>query len=211
MRQLKVHSNHPTFDASKQPRSTKPTTDILSDVPEILALIKELADYEKEPAKVLATEDSLKRTLTFAPGSSTAHHSNPGYAKCLILRTATDRSPKYKYASDTPGAVAGMALYFNNYSTWRSKPGVYLEDLFVRPQYRKRGWGKYLIQALAQEVLRIDGARLEWSCLKWNEPSLQFYRSLGATEMHDWVQLRVDGQELIDLANGETKGEKEGK
>ncbi|KAF2161066.1 hypothetical protein M409DRAFT_28396 [Zasmidium cellare ATCC 36951] len=182
----------------------------VGDVPEILAMIKELADYEKEPEKVLATEDSLKRTLTFAPGGSTTQHSNPGYAKCLILRTPTDRSDKYKYASDAPGSVAGMALYFNNYSTWRSKPGVYLEDLFVRPQYRKRGWGKYLIQALAQEVLRIDGARLEWSCLKWNEPSLQFYRSLGAKEMHDWVQLRVDGQALVDLARGETEGQKKG-
>ena len=93
-----------------------------------------------------------------------------------------------------------MALYFNNYSTWRSKPGIYLEDLFVRPQYRKKGYGKLLIQALAQEVLKIDGARLEWSCLKWNEPSLQFYRSLGAKEMHDWIGLRVDGDDLIKLA-----------
>lgn len=174
-------------------------------------MIKELADYENEPEKVLATEDSLKRTLTFAPGGSTAQHSNPGYAKALILRTPANPSTTYKYADDKPGSVAGMALFFNNYSTWRSKPGVYLEDLFVRPQYRKRGWGKFLIQALAQEVLRIDGGRLEWSCLKWNEPSLQFYRSLGAKEMHDWVQLRVDGQELIDLALGKTEGQQKGR
>jgi GNAT superfamily N-acetyltransferase len=95
-----------------------------------------------------------------------------------------------------------MAMYFNNYSTWRSKPGVYLEDLFVRSQYRKRGYGKMLIRALAKEVVRIDGGRLEWSCLKRNTPSLDFYRSLGAQQMTDWVQLRVDGEKLEILAAG---------
>lgn len=167
-------------------------------------MIKELADYENEADKVLATEESLKRTLTFAPSHSGAVvHTNPGYAKTLILRLSAEPQD----AGDQPGAVAGMAMYFNNYSTWRSKPGVYLEDLFVRPQYRKRGYGKFLIQALAQEVIRIDGGRLEWSCLKWNEPSLQFYKSLGAKRMDDWVQLRVDGEALVKLAYGGTQKE----
>lgn len=127
-----------------------------------------------------------------------------------MLRCPLDPTDDYKqkikkYApKEQGGEVAGMALYFHNYSTWRSKPGVYLEDLFVRPQYRKRGWGKFLIRALAQEVLRIDGGRLEWSCLKWNEPSLAFYKTLGAKRMDDWVQLRVDGGELYELATGQT-------
>lgn len=177
----------------------------VDDIPEILAMIKELAAYENEPSKVLATEDSLKRTLTFAPShSGTVVHTNPGYAKTLILRLPADPT----HPDDKASAVAGMAMYFNNYSTWRSKPGVYLEDLFVRPQYRKRGYGKFLIRALAQEVVRIDGGRLEWSCLKWNEPSLQFYKSLGAERMDDWVQLRVDGEALVKLAFSDQKEEK---
>ncbi|EME86462.1 uncharacterized protein MYCFIDRAFT_186664 [Pseudocercospora fijiensis CIRAD86] len=162
-------------------------------------MIKELADYEREPDKVLATEESLGRTLTFAPSAA---HTNPGYAKTLILRLPTQLSKEDQEKGFKAGAVAGMALFFHNYSTWRSKPGIYLEDLFVRPQYRKRGYGKLLIQVLAKEVLRIDGGRLEWSCLKWNTPSLHFYKSLGAVQMDDWVQLRVDGDALEKLALG---------
>ncbi|CAK4033966.1 N-acetyltransferase ats1 [Lecanosticta acicola] len=188
--------------ANKDAPTITPAT--VEDVPEIFAMIKELADYENEPAKVQATEDSIRRTLTFAP-CARAQHTNPGYARCFVLRTPTEPSDAYKAkypptADEKPGAVAGMAVYFNNYSTWRSKPGIYLEDLFVRPQYRKRGYGKMLIQTLAQEVVRIDGGRLEWSCLKWNEPSLAFYKSLGAKRMDDWVQLRVDGEALNKLA-----------
>lgn len=169
-------------------------------------MIRELAAYEKAEDKCEATEDSLKRTLTFAPGGQTTCHTNPGYAKTLILRLPAKRIKGFE--DDTPDAVAGMAMYFNNYSTWRSKPGVYLEDLFVRPQYRGRGYGKMLIQALAQEVMKIGGARLEWSCLRWNEPSLKFYDSLGAKQMQDWVSLRVDGKQLEDLAMGKTEAVK---
>ena len=93
-----------------------------------------------------------------------------------------------------------MALYFNNYSTWRAAPGIYLEDLFVKPAYRGKGYGTLLIKALAEETLRIGGKRLEWSCLKWNEPSLKFYRSIGAKEMKDWIGLRVDGDALQKLS-----------
>jgi GNAT superfamily N-acetyltransferase len=168
------------------------------DVKEILAMVRELADYERELESVEATEESLIRTLSLAP-SGTASHTNPGHAKCLILRLATEPpNPE-----DKPEAVAGMALYFHNYSTWNGKQGIYLEDLFVRPQYRKRGYGKLMIQALARENLLQDGGRLEWSCLDWNEPSLQFYRSLGAVEMKGWTKLRVDGKALEKLAQGD--------
>lgn len=158
-------------------------------------MIRELADYEKSENLVEATEESLANTLSFEPPAS---RSSPGYAKTLIIRLSREPSK----STEQPQAVAGMALYFNNYSTWRAKPGVYLEDLYVRPQYRGRGYGKLLIQALAREVLLIDGGRLEWSCLKWNEPSLQFYRTLGAKEMDGWVGLRVDGDALSKLATG---------
>lgn len=98
-----------------------------------------------------------------------------------------------------------MALHFNNYSTWRSAPGIYLEDLFVRPEFRGQGYGRALVTALAAEVVAINGARLEWSCLKWNEPSLKFYASLGAKQMSDWVGLRVEGEALEKLGE-EGKG-----
>ena len=159
-------------------------------------MIHELADYEKEPDQVVATEETLRRTLTFAP--SAVGHTNPGYAKTLLLRLPIEPSPQHP--NDKPEAVVGMAMYFTSYSTWRAQPGVYLEDLFVKPDYRKRGFGKMLIRELAREVLRINGGRLEWTCLKWNEPSLQFYRSLGAVEMDEWVRLRVDGEALKRLA-----------
>ena len=101
-----------------------------------------------------------------------------------------------------------MALYFNNYSTWRAAPGIHLEDLFIRKAHRGSGYGTLLIKALAEEVVRIGGKRLEWSCLKSNTPSLEFYRSLGAKEMLDWVELRVDGDVLTKLA-GEAENEAE--
>lgn len=161
-------------------------------------MIKELATYEDALDKVEATEGSLRRTLSFEGSHG---HTNPGYAKALMLHLPV----KPKDAADEPESVAGFCLYFTNFSTWRSKPGIYLEDLFIRPQYRKRGYGRMLIQALAREVLMMDGGRLEWSCLRWNTPSLDFYKSLGAKEMEDWVQLRVDGRELERLALGKTE------
>ncbi|KAF2817544.1 GCN5-related N-acetyltransferas-like protein [Mytilinidion resinicola] len=188
----------------------------LEDVPTILALIHELAAYENETSSVLATEESLARTLSFAPSRtrrqsgplSCPHHkhdckefhedsaprlpTHEGFAKTLLL-TAPE------------GEVAGMALYFHNYSTWRAAPGIYLEDLFVKPKYRKRGYGKALIRELAQEVVKINGGRLEWSCLNWNKPSLEFYEALGAKRMVEWVGLRVDGDALTKLAQGEER------
>ena len=93
-----------------------------------------------------------------------------------------------------------MALFFHNYSTWRAAPGIYLEDLFVRPQFRKRGYGKALFRKLAQETLAVGGKRFEWSVLKWNEPSIEFYRSMGAATMDEWVGMRIDGEALEKLA-----------
>lgn len=205
-------------------------TDHLVDVPIILGLIKELAEYENASDSVEATEASLALTLALAPSShhhhnshhkhdksshdqnsqplpdaplSSSSHSPPtqssGYAKTILITAKPEDE------------VAGMALYFHNYSTWRAKPGIYLEDLFVKPKYRKRGYGTLLLKELAKEVTRIDGGRLEWSCLKWNEPSLKFYESLGAKQMDGWVGLRVDGEELEKLAKGEVEPAEEPK
>lgn len=93
-----------------------------------------------------------------------------------------------------------MALYFYNYSTWRAKPGIYLEDLFVQPSERGKGYGKRLLVELAKEVVAMDGGRLEWAVLKWNEPSIKFYESIGASAMNEWVGMRVTGDGLTKLA-----------
>ncbi|KAK0249699.1 hypothetical protein LTR94_010297 [Friedmanniomyces endolithicus] len=179
------------------------------DIPHILAMIKELAAHEHALDSVEATETSLLHTLTFAPSTS-GHtpHTNPGYVKTLILRLPTNPTPNQTstHTGDEPGAIAGMALYFPNYSTWRSLPGLHLEDLYVRPAYRGRGYGGLLIRALAQEVLRMGGGRLEWSCLKWNEGSLRFYEGLGARRMEGWVGLRLEGGQLEDVAEGRKMG-----
>jgi GNAT superfamily N-acetyltransferase len=129
----------------------------------------------------------LSSTLShFDPASSTF---TPGHARTLLL-------------TDPDGTIAGMALYFYNFSTWTGVPGIYLEDLFVKPAYRKKGYGKALLKELAKEVLKVGGKRLEWSCLDWNEPSLQFYQSevIGAQRKDAWVGLRVEGEGLNKLA-----------
>ncbi|KAK7424823.1 Peroxygenase 1 [Neonectria magnoliae] len=167
------------------------------DAPVILQLIQELADYEREPDAVKATVQTIEDTIAFAPSSAPDTETSPipsteptspsRPARCLLLI-----SPE--------GIAVGMALYFYNYSTWRSRPGVYLEDLFVRPTERAKGYGKKLLSALAKQVVAMDGGRLEWVVLKWNEPSIKFYESIGAQAMNDWVGMRVDGDALAKLA-----------
>ncbi|KAF2676898.1 GCN5-related N-acetyltransferas-like protein [Lentithecium fluviatile CBS 122367] len=161
------------------------------DVQTIYDLVMELATYEKATSSVVATPELLSTTLAFAdPSSTSADAFTPGYARTFLII-----APE--------GGIAGMALYFYNFSTWTGKPGIYLEDLFVKPKYRKRGYGKALIQACAKEVVRVGGTRLEWSCLDWNMPSLEFYQSLGATKKAEWVGLRLDGEALTKVAEGQ--------
>ncbi|GAP86963.2 putative n-acetyltransferase ats1 protein [Rosellinia necatrix] len=158
-------------------------------------MIRELADYEHELDAVEATEASLDATIAFAPdnveSTSAAPHTEPiaptRPSRCLILFNDKDEP-------------AGIALYFYNYSTWRAKAGIYLEDLFVRPSERKKGYGKRLLVELAKEVVAMDGGRLDWSVLKWNEPSIKFYESIGAKPMNEWVGMRVDREGLTKLA-----------
>ncbi|KAK4225274.1 putative N-acetyltransferase [Podospora fimiseda] len=167
---------------------------IRKDVPAILSLIRELADYEKELDSVEATEEKLLSTIAFAPSttsspdaSATESTSSTKPARCLVLVTPE-------------GVTAGIALYFYNYSTWRARPGIYLEDLYVQKDQRGKGYGKRLLVELAKEVVAMKGGRLEWSVLKWNEPSIKFYESIGATMMSEWVGMRVDGERLNKLA-----------
>jgi len=161
------------------------------DVPIIYRFIRDLAEYEKALHEVEATPESLLATLSFpsSPPKKAATYT------ALITPAATPENP-------SPGPV-GMALYFYNYSTWRSAPGVYLEDLYVDPSERGKGYGFKLLQHLAAEVVKIGGRRLEWSVLKWNEPSLQFYKQIGAKEMEDWAKMMVEGDALVKLGGGE--------
>jgi GNAT superfamily N-acetyltransferase len=144
-----------------------------SDLDTIIELIHALADYEREPDAVKLDRARLRDHL-FGPRP---------YAEVLIAETVD-------------GASAGFALFFHNYSTWEGRPGIWLEDLFVRPEFRGQGFGKALLLELARIAVERDCGRLEWSVLDWNEPSIAFYRALGARPMDEWTTYRIDPHHL---------------
>ena len=145
------------------------------DVPLILQLIHELAEYERLSHEVVATEDDLRRTLFGA---------RP-YAEALMARWE--------------GAPAGFALFFHNYSTFLGRPGLYLEDLFVRPAHRRRGIGRRLLAHLARLARERGCGRVEWAALDWNAPAIRFYESLGAVTLDEWRLFRISGAALERL------------
>jgi GNAT superfamily N-acetyltransferase len=147
-----------------------------SDIPLILQFIRDLADYEKLAHLVVATEEQLRSTLFEAPR----------YAEVLIA--SADEMP------------AGFALFFHNYSTFLAQPGIYLEDLFVKPEFRGRGFGKALLVRLAQIARARNCGRVEWAVLNWNEPAIAFYKSLSARPMDEWTVFRLTGEALERLA-----------
>ena len=149
-----------------------------TDLPLIAQFIRDLADYERLAHEVRFDEVVLGDRLFGA---------RP-YAEVLI--------------GEIDGAPQGFALFFHNFSTFEGKPGIYLEDLFVRPEARGSGLGKALLKRLAALAVERDCARLEWSVLDWNEPSIQFYKALGAKAMDEWTIYRVDGDALGALAKG---------
>ncbi|MBQ2353945.1 MAG: GNAT family N-acetyltransferase [Methanobrevibacter sp.] len=140
----------------------------------ILQFIKELAEYEKMLDEVVATEDLLNEWLF---NKKTAE----------VIFALED------------GVEVGFALFFHNFSTFLGKAGIYLEDLYVKPEYRNRGYGKGLIKKLAEIAVERDCGRLEWSCLDWNRPSIDFYLSLGAEPMDEWTVYRLSGKTLEDM------------
>lgn len=166
-------------------------------MPTILRFIQDLADYEKESDAVQATVETLENTIAFAPSGVTS----PENSLPVTEPTTATRSSRCLLLFNEQGEAAGMAVYFYNYSTWRAKSGIYLEDLYVDASQRGKGYGKLLLSSLAKEVVAMNGGRLEWSVLKWNEPSIKFYELIGATAMNDWVGMRVDGQTLDKLAH----------
>jgi len=146
------------------------------DMPTILTFIQGLAEYEKLADQVVATEDKLKQTL----------FGDKRYAEVVI--------------AEYNQQAAGFALFFHNYSTFLAKPGIYLEDLFVLPDFRGKGLGKVLLSYLAKLAVERDCGRLEWSVLDWNQPAIDFYQAQGATMLHDWRINRVTGENLKALA-----------
>jgi GNAT superfamily N-acetyltransferase len=155
-----------------------------ADIPEMLAFIRELADYEHEPASALATADDLLRDGFPASGA--------GPARFHALIAEWEQKP----AGPRP---AGLALYFYNYSTWRGHAGIWVEDLFVRPAFRGKGIGKALLTSVAQIAVMEGCPRFEWAVLDWNTPAIDFYRSLGAEPMSEWTIMRVSGDALAKL------------
>jgi GNAT superfamily N-acetyltransferase len=171
------------------------STNTLADIPHLLRFIAELADYEKEPESNHSTHEKLASSLTFAPKVIDSAWPEP--LPLSPLKPATSL-----IAFGPNGEAAGMALYFTNYSTWRASPGIYLEDLYVTPEFRGKGYGLALLQGVAKECMKIGGQRLDWVVLKWNEPSIRFYESgsVGAYRMDEWVGCRVEGEKLERLA-----------
>ena len=148
-----------------------------ADLPLIAQFIRDLADYEKLADEVRFDEEKLAANL-FGPRP---------YAEVVI--------------GEIDGAAQGFALFFHNFSTFEGRPGIYLEDLFVRPGARGSGLGKALLAHLAKLCTERDCARLEWSVLDWNAPAIGFYQSLGAKLMDEWTVMRVDGEALTALAS----------
>ena len=147
------------------------------DVPIILSFIKELAEYERLSHEVIATEDTLRECL----------FGERRFAEVVI-----------GYYGNEP---VGFALFFYNFSTFLSKPGIYLEDLYVKPEFRRRGYGRALLLYLARLAKEQGCGRFEWSALDWNEPAINFYKNLGAVPMDEWTVYRVTGETLSRLAN----------
>ncbi|MCA8986829.1 MAG: GNAT family N-acetyltransferase [Planctomycetaceae bacterium] len=146
------------------------------DAPAILSLIQGLADYEHLSHEIVATESLLRATLF-------GEHS---VAECLL--------------AEVSGAAVGFALFFQNYSTFLGRPGIYLEDLFVMPEFRKQGIGKALFQEVARLAVERNCGRMEWSVLDWNQPAIDFYRSMGAQSQEEWTVYRLTGETLQQAA-----------
>ena len=158
----------------------RPATE--QDVPLIQVFIRDLARYEHLEHEMVATEEGLHKTL----------FGERRYAEVVFACVGDD---------PVSAEPAGFALFFHNYSTFLGKPGIYLEDLFVRPEARGRGIGKRLLAWLAQTAVARDCGRLEWAVLDWNEPSIGFYRSLGAVLKSEWQIFRLTGDPLKALAD----------
>jgi len=145
------------------------------DAPRILQLIKDLAEYEKAPLEAKATLEQIEQSIF------------------------SDNPVAYCHVAEDDGLVVGISIWFLNYSTWVGKPGIYLEDLYVDPAYRGKGYGLAFLKELGKICVERDYERLQWWVLDWNQPSIDFYKSLGAVPMDEWTVYRVSGDALKKL------------
>ena len=152
----------------------------VEDVPIILDLIRELATYERAPKEVVATEEQLVEVLF---GKRPAAE---------VLLAFEGKAP------------VGFAVFFHNFSTWLGRPGLYLEDLFIKPERRGKGYGRALLVDLAKIALERGCGRMEWAVLDWNEPAIKFYRALGAKAMEEWTVFRLTRDGIAKLAQSES-------
>lgn len=150
---------------------------VKEDAPIILQLIKELAEYEKAPNEVIATIKDIEATIF------------------------TEDPKVFCELVEIDGNVVGMAIWFLNYSTWQGRHGIYLEDLYIKPEFRGKGLGKALLQHLARICSERGYGRFQWWVLDWNSPAIEFYHSIGAVPMSEWTVFRVSGEPLRKLAD----------
>ena len=165
-----------TPDHSADASSVRAVT--IDDVPRIVELVHELAAYEREPDVVEATPDDFVAAL-FPPSATPT---------------------TFAHVAEVDGEVVGMAVWFVTFSTWTGRNGIWLEDLFVRPEHRGSGLGRALLATLARVCVERGWRRLDWAVLDWNEPSIGFYRGLGAVPQDDWTTYRLTGAPLTTLA-----------
>ena len=149
---------------------------VKEDGPRILQLIKDLAEYERAPLEAKATLQQIQETIF------------------------GDKPTAFCHVAEENGQVVGISIWFLNFSTWLGKPGIYLEDLYIEPSHRGKGYGLALLKELAKICVERDYERLQWWVLDWNEPSIEFYKSLGAVAMDEWTVYRVSGDALKKLA-----------
>jgi GNAT superfamily N-acetyltransferase len=168
-----------------------------ADAPVLLELIRGLAEYEKMTAECVATEAALRESLF---GARPAAEAVVAWAAGAAAPAGGGGAAAAAAAPPGPRTPVGFALYFHNYSTFLARRGLYLEDLFVRPEWRGRGIGKRLLAHVARVAGERGCARLEWSVLDWNEPALRFYRALGAAALDGWTVHRLVGDPLARLA-----------
>ena len=174
------------------------------DVAQMHQMINELAEYEKAPEEVIATELELMKALFGRDFSSPEFDQHDSISTSGSANTPHGQPAVYAFVIEDPNdsdQLAGMAIWFLNYSTWDGTHGVYLEDLSVRPQFRGQGMGKALMKRLAQVCIDNDYSRFQWWVLDWNQPAIEVYRAMGAKAMDEWTVYRVSGQELKDLAS----------
>jgi GNAT superfamily N-acetyltransferase len=179
--------NTPGDGRSGEPPKARLRSATEQDLPQILAFIRDLAEYERLAHEAVASAEDLRQALFPRPGEL-AEPCRPG-AEVVI--------------AELDGRPVGFALFFHNFSTFLARRGLYLEDLFVRPEARGHGVGRALLEHLARIAVERGCGRFEWSVLDWNEPAIRFYEALGARKMEDWRIFRVTGEALRELAAGD--------